>query len=364
MLVSFAPYAPLAVALSFALSLVACGGEVDAPNTNPERASGGSTPTGNGPDTSFPGAPTPGPTPIPKHGIPSGTFTRCARGTLADDSSFNASGIEPGLFLTVAKNGTSVTATVNEADGKQSSFELATASDDSASLVSASTVLTRAMSSCVISLGNVAHSPTELTVSSATLTHDGNTVFLWAKGISSDVDTTAACGSHSVPSEYWLVCDEGDARTGVSSNTAEATPSSFPTGDYACTSQIGTYQDGATKGYGTSGMKGTLTLALTPTEEGTDITATYAGDKFIRGSMKLTPTSASSARALPKQSLTASCDVGSAGTPPSNAPETLDLDASSLVVDGTTLFFSLSGTIGSGACPGATKMATLICTKQ
>ena len=154
---------------------------------------------------------------------------------------------------------------------------------------------------------------------------------------------------------------EGSASSSGGS-VADVTPA-FPTGVYACSSTLsaaGTY--GGESYESVAGGTGVLTV----TQSGAVVTAAYAGDLFLTGTLRFVATTDSSAEpAAPGQTLTVECPAPFGGP----VQQTVSVKSGSLTMDGATLFLSFSGPAipngtGASACDGVTIPGTLTCSTE
>lgn len=283
--------------------------------------------------------------------FPIGTYTKCAFGTVTTGPFLFPSGFDDGATLTVTQSGDARTATFVDANGHSYSWTFATTTSASAVLApSAQSADGFGNGICVYGIGvsNEKFFPTTFDASAGALTYDSGAMFVSLAG---EVTSHAECGDMTAPASVWIGCTGGPAP--AVSAPASATP--FPAGDYACTSQIGTHGtlDGM-NAFVTSGGTGALTLV----QNGAQVSAHYAGDAELGGALDLTLDAAGTGSAIAGQSLTAQCYLD---------PTTADLpiSAASLTAQGGTVFLSVAGTMTAGsACPGAEKIATLVCTKN
>jgi hypothetical protein len=174
-----------------------------------------------------------------------------------------------------------------------------------------------------------------------------------------------ACGGRSAAGDLADDTDSGEppgdgGGSSSMSDGPEVTPV-FPTGVFSCQSSLsaaGTYQ--GTSYDAVSGGNGTLTV----TQSGRVVTAVYADDLFVNGTLAFVATTDRSAEpAAAGQTLTFLCPA------PFGMMQSQDLSiaSGSLTMDGTTLFLSFSGTAtpaspGPSACDGVKIPGTLTCT--
>ena len=296
-----------------------------------------------------------------------GTYTGCAVG--ADDGSLNSGGFEPGVSLTLAQSGQTLTATYVDDNGAVSSFDFTSTTSTTATLASSGKTVSGFVISCTDGPGDSWLVPAVMRVTAGALTYDDGTVFVNLVGNVQDQQTDAGeCGSTALPSKFWALCEDrhGGAPATEPPDAAAPPASNLPVGQYTCGSDVETYDVvGGEKEYVTGGgTGGTLTL----TQTGTEVTAEYDGDSSIAGTIHFTATTATTAIAEENQTLMAPCTVPIApgtGGGPSPTPQVLPIGAGSLSVVGSTLFLSFAGTMGaSSSCSGASMGGSLICSKQ
>ncbi len=282
--------------------------------------------------------------------FPVGTYTSCAFGTVVPGPFLMTSGFDYGATMTVTENGDARTATFVDGSGGTSAWTFTTKTNVSAALAPGAQTAGFGSSICVYGVG-ASHEkffPTRFDATSGALTYQSGVVFVALDG---ELTSHADCGDMSASARVWIGCMEGPAPV----VTAPASTSPFPSGDYACTSQIGTHAtlDGK-NAFITSGNRGALRL----TQTGAHVTARYTGDTELVGTLALTLDTATTGSADANQTLTARCELD---------PTTgeLDITAASLTAEGDTVFVSFAGAMSaSSACPSAKKIATLVCTKK
>ncbi len=283
--------------------------------------------------------------------FPVGTYTQCAFGTVSSGPFLIPSGFDDGATMTITQDGDTRTATFVDGSNRTATWTFAPTTSVSATLApSAQSSIGFGSSVCVYGVGvsNESFFPTKFDAISGALTYQSGAVFATLDG---ELTSHADCGDVSAPASVWVGCTGGPAPV----VTAPASASPFPIGEYTCTSQIGTHAmlDGK-NWFITSGNGGVLTL----TQTGTHVTANYIGDTELAGTLDLTLDTATTGNADASQTLTARCEL---------APTTgeLPITAASLTAEGGTVFLSFAGTMSaSSACPGAEKIAALVCSKK
>jgi hypothetical protein len=180
------------------------------------------------------------------------------------------------------------------------------------------------------------------------------------------------CDETNIPATMWFACQPGDGGTPLPQPMDAGRPTpppSFPVGAYSCSSivdQTCRTDGGSDNSIGGTAPPtadaGTLTLA----QSGGVVSANYTGDSWLSGSLRFGITTSTSATAAPGQTLATPCQVpiNLTGPPPPAGPEPLSVEASSLTIDGTTLFLSFTGTMTGSGCAGAETAGSLVCSKQ
>lgn len=286
--------------------------------------------------------------------FPVGTYTSCAFGTAVASGPFLIpAGFDGAATLTVTESGDARTATYVDGNGRPYTWTFTTTTSASAALApTAQSTGGFGSSICVYGVGNEKFFPTKLDAASGAMTYESGTVFISLQG---ELTSHADCGEISAPASVWIACTDGPAPP----VSAPASASPFPVGDYACVSQVGTHATlNGQNWFILSGGSGTLTL----TQSGAQVTAQYAGDTEVAGALDLTLNAASTGSAAADQTLTARCQLDPFTK---GAQGELTIAAASLTADEGTVFLSFSGTMSaSSACPGAEKIATLVCAKK
>jgi hypothetical protein len=305
------------------------------------------------------------PTSVPERRVPPGavsfpigTYTNCARGARNPSGNvfLNAAGFEPGGVLTLAQSGTTVTATHVDQNGVTQSVSFSPTTGTSAALTEAGQVIPGFTGLCVMGPGNERAYPASMTTRAGALIYDAGMIFIsLTGGLQSDA---GSCGSLSAPeASFWLICEDrqGGAPPSIDGGSAPAAP--LPAGQYACKSQVeARAQVGGIDMFVAGGGSGTLTL----TQDGTNVSAQYAGDPSLAGTLTLGMTTSTTASADAGQALMAPCTVPASTAMQTPAP--LPIAAGALAVSESTLFLSFAGTMtDSSSCPGAQVAGSVIC---
>jgi hypothetical protein len=241
--------------------------------------------------------------------FPIGTYTNCARGAGARAPSgnlfLNGAGFESGSVLTLAQSGTTVQATYVDWNGLTQSVSFSTTTGTSATLTQAGQVLPGFTSLCVEGPGDEAPYPASMTTRAGAMIYSAGMVFITLTGgLQSDA---GPCGTLSAPeASLWILCE--DRQGGALPSTDEGSPpvTPLPAGQYSCRSQVENlaHIDGIDT-FVTGGGSGTLTLA----QDGAKVTAQYAGDSSLAGTLSLGVTTSTTATAEAGQTLMAPCMV-------------------------------------------------------
>jgi hypothetical protein len=292
--------------------------------------------------------------------FPVGKYTTCAQGEHNPDGNIflNTAGFESAAVLTLTQDGTNVTATYIDQNGLSQALSFAIATPTSATLAEPGRVSAGFSSLCVQGLRKEMASPAALNATAGMMTYDAGMVFITLTGSLSS--SAADCGSLRQPdATFWLVCEEREGGS-LPVGAEQPTPvSQLPLGDYSCSSQVESYAEfNGIENVAARGALGTLELA----HDGTKLNASYAGDPNIDGTLRLRPTTSTTARAETGQVLLMPCTIplpGAASLP----PQRLSVAAGSLSLVGSKLFVSFAGTLES-SCADARVAGTLICSKN
>lgn len=293
--------------------------------------------------------------------FPTGTYTTCAEGLY--DNILNAAGFEDGATLDVAQDGGALTATYVDQSGATSTLGFTLTSSTSATLAGTAQITAGFSVQCVHGPGNVGTYPAVMDATAGALTVAGGTMFLTVTGtVHGDA---GSCGPQSAPATFWVVGADGPAAE-PSADTTTPPPATALPGVYTCNSQVETrYESDGTKQFvAGGGQGGTLEVA----QDGATLTANYAGDTGIAGTLRFDPATETTAiaTAAAHQNATTPCEVPiGAGSAPPQTSGTLSVAAASITAVGPTLFLSFAGAMdASSACTGAQKAGSVICHKQ
>ena len=293
--------------------------------------------------------------------FPSGTYTTCARGVHNPDGNIfmNTAGFESGGVLTLSQSGALVKATYVDQNRFSQSMDFTAMTATTAVLAQPAQVSAGLLGLCVKRPRSSAPYPATMNATAGAMTYNSGTVFVTLTG--GLVSEAGECGRLTQPdAAFWLVCGEragGPLRTG---DAAPAPATRLPAGTYSCRSQVeSSAQFNGIRNVAGGGGTGTLRLA----QDGAKVSAAYAGDVYLGGTLRFGLTTSTTAGAETSQTLQTPCTIpmGRATPPPTAQP--LPVAAGSLTLVGSKLFVSFIGTMGS-SCADAQVAGTLICSKQ
>jgi hypothetical protein len=293
--------------------------------------------------------------------FPIGHYLHCAQGLRNEDNNHfpNVSGFRPGRVLTLTQSEQTVVAKFVDSHDTAQSLQFTTSTQVTATLARPGDVISGFSSMCVTGLGLQTGYPAAMSVSSGILTSSAGMVFVTLKGrLQSD---SGSCGMLTQPdASSWSICR--DRESDLQPPAAE--PPSIaeaPVGDYECALQLDTHRTlGGKNYYFATGGSGPLEV----TRDSLNVSALYAGDTTLSGTLSLDPKTSMVAVVKSGQTLTTSC-VGLTGEPESSdTPEEVPIEAGSLAMVDSTLFLSIAGdTSEASSCPGVRVAASLMCRK-
>jgi hypothetical protein len=286
--------------------------------------------------------------------FPVGEYTGCAFGIYS--TSGGLMGVDHGAVLSLTQRGATLHARYVDQNDARSEFDFAPTTGATATLVPGGAAVAGAPHACVRGVGSVLREPTALLADEGALVVDQNAVFLVAQGTAADV-TAGPCGVLSDRQSVWIACARRDRVTPAAS--AGASTAAFPTGTFACQTQMATYTlAGSTNEYAADGAMGSLTV----TQRGGALSLSYTGDRSASAAADFALTSSTTARVRGASGFNLVCDVP-ISTPAATSVAPMDAAAGALLLVGTTLFVSVAGTM-RGPCEGAEKFVTLRCTRR
>jgi hypothetical protein len=293
--------------------------------------------------------------------FPGGTYMTCAQGAHTPNGNIflNSSGFQSGATLTLSQSDAAVNATYVDQNGLSKSLNFTTVTATSAALAQPAQVSVGLSGLCVRAPRSSAPYPTTMNATAGAMTYNAGTVFVTLTGaLESDAGT---CGRLSQPdATFWLLCKEREGGPLRADAAAPPAATQLPVGRYSCSSQIGnSAQVGGVRNVASGGATGTLTLA----QQSTKLSAAYAGDSYIVGTLRFDLASSTTAGTEGGQTLQARCTIPMGGGVPSQTIQALNVAAGSLSLVGSKLVVSFSGTMGS-SCANAQVAGSLICSKQ
>lgn len=212
--------------------------------------------------------------------------------------------------------------------------------------------------------------PSIAQLQSGSLTFNAGTLFLSVEGTDEGVDAGAGCSNAGGQASVLITCrgvaggPEGGVDAG--SDSGAASLGSAFVGAYACVSDVVNDKGATPMGYeSVSGGDAWNPMGkLTITETGGVLTAAYANDSNVEGSLQFVATTDTAAvPATTNQTMQVVCDnpwtMG--GTA---APSTLPVTSSTLTIDGSYVVLSFTGNMTpSSTCPGAETFVSVLCSK-
>jgi hypothetical protein len=333
---SLRPFASLLIAAPFLVAAAACGG----------RQAADPSPTG----------------------FRLGTYDNCVTDTIL---SVPGGGGEVGVAgsVTLSQSGSTFTVSYGGDSGVFTvpSLQFTQASDTSATLLAGQDV-----SGVSVPCAPLDFAPTVTQLVSGSLTYNAGTLFLSVEGAALPVDAGGGCSNPGGQATILIACSDDAADAGAPPPAADAAVASSEAmgsdfvGVYTCSSATVNSKLAPPQGYESTSSDTDSTTAgtLTMTQAGGVLTAAYANDLFVQGSMQFvaaTPTAAFPAVA--NQTMQVECNNpydSETNTPMSPLPVT----SSTLTLDGSYLVLSLFGDMTStSTCPGAETFVSVLCSK-
>jgi len=186
---------------------------------------------------------------------------------------------------------------------------------------------------------------------SGSLTYNAGTLFLSVSGTVEPVDAGGGCSNPGGQAVFLVTCGNDAAADGGAGQIASSAglPGNDFVGVYDCSS-VGVESSAAVTG-GFSGWG-----ALTITKTGNLLTASYADDVEVSGTLDFVATTNNAAfPATPNETMQVECLGGAIGAPP--VSQALPVSSSTLTLDGSLVVLSFAG-IG---CGGAQMNVSLLC---
>ncbi len=211
--------------------------------------------------------------------------------------------------------------------------------------------------------------PSVAKLQSGSLTFNAGMLFLSVEGTDEPVDAGGGCSNAGGQASVLISCPgagvpEG-AVDGGSDPDAASLGSAF-VGAYTCVSGVVNVKAATPMAYESVDGEDawTPTGKLTITEMDGVLTAAYANDSFVEGSLQFVATSESAAvPATTNQMMQVLCSNpwAQAGT---QVPSMLPVTSSTLTIDGSYVVLSFAGDMtSSSTCPGAETFVSVLCSK-
>ncbi len=200
-------------------------------------------------------------------------------------------------------------------------------------------------------------------LASGSLTYNAGTVFLSVEGTAEAVDAGSGCSNAGGLATIVVTCsDDSGGLPGaeIDAGSSEGASASGFVGVYSCHDSDQLYR-AAPEGL-ESGGGGTGTLTIT--EAGGVLTAAYADDLFVGGSLQFTArTEGAAVPATSNETMQIFCPSVDPSPDSGNMSQVL-VTASSLTIDGSWVVLSFVGNATPGsACAGATASVSVLCAR-
>jgi hypothetical protein len=206
--------------------------------------------------------------------------------------------------------------------------------------------------------------PTVAQLASGSLTYNAGTVFLSVEGTAEPVDAGNGCSNAGGLASVFVTCNDdagGLPRAAIDAGAGDGGSSgSGFVGVYSCKDSETSYRAAPGGLESGSGGMGTLTI----TETGSVLTAAYADDSLVEGSLQFVPTTDSTAvPATSNETMQVFC-VGSPVPPDGGYISPTLVTASTLTIDGNWVVLSFVGSMSpSSSCAGVTTSVSVLCAK-
>jgi hypothetical protein len=201
--------------------------------------------------------------------------------------------------------------------------------------------------------------PSVAPLAAGSLTYNEGTLFLSVIGTAEPVDAGGGCTNPGGPASLAITCsdDFAAAGEGIDAGSNDGALGGDFVGVYSCASSVVSASASVESAAAGSG-------ALTITETGGVLTAAYAKDPYVQGSLAFVATTGSAALpAVANETMQVVC-IG-ASVPSDFTPSSLPVTSSTLTIDGSSAVLSFVGTLASGGsgCVGAETTVSLLCGK-
>jgi hypothetical protein len=238
---------------------------------------------------------------------------------------------------------------------------------DQTSAISAALHPGQQMAGIAVPCAPLENAPSVAVLQSGSLTFNAGTLFLSVEGADLGFDAGNGCSNPGGTASVVITCRDhaGTPAAAPAPSNAAALASDF-VGTYTCASSEINSKLGDAGGYESvsSTSPWMATGKLTVTESVGVLTAVYADDMFVAGTMQFVPTTRNAAGpASTNGAMQVYCYDPVGGSP--NAPlETLPVTSSTLTIDGSSVVLSFAGTMAAGGqCVGAETFVSLLCAK-
>ncbi len=278
-------------------------------------------------------------------GFPLGAFDNCSFDTFLQTPGGGGSTGHGGTLVVSQTGSTLVVGYGGDGGALDASFEFTPTSPNSATLVAG-----QELDGVQVSCAPLEFAPAVAQLASGSLTYEYGTLFFSVIGTAQALDAGGGCTNPGGQVAFVVTCGS-DAAPSEGAREAESGPdggvSDF-VGVYTCASLVNQFQPGDIQA-STSGS-GTLTIAQT----GDQLTAGYANDAFVQGSLGFVATAGNAAaQEMTNETILVTCFDGS--NPSQQIPQVVR--STTLTRDGTSVVLSFAG----NGCYGAQLTGSLLC---
>ncbi len=271
------------------------------------------------------------------NGFPLGAYDSCFSNTFLEAPGGGGGGGHGGAIV-LTQDGSALGVTFGGDGGD--SFEFTQTADNSATLPAG-----QGLAGVKLVCGELEGAPTVVKLASGSLTYNAGTLFLSVSGTAEPADAGQDCTNPGGQATFVVTCSNDVVADGGASGAYSGTgmPGSEFVGVYECSSAGNQFRPGLDS---LSGGSGTLAI----TRKGNLLTAAYADDPFVTGSLNFVATTNNAAvPATANETMQVACSGG----PVSAVP----VSSSTLTTDGSSVVLSFAG-IG---CGGSEMRVSLLC---
>jgi hypothetical protein len=335
------------LAMAFLAAVSACGSHAandSGGDASMEAGRDDSTPDANPSD----GSPEAAPVDAGQAGFPVGTYDNCAFDTFLQAG--GGGDVGQGGAIVVHQTGPTLTVGYGGDGGYlDASFEFTPTSPNSATLVAG-----QRLDGVEVGCAPLESAPAITQLSSGSLTFDNGTLFFSVIGTAEPLDAGRGCTNPGGSVGFVVTCGGDTVPDGGAGLADSAGSASGFVGVYTCASDENQYQPGSLEANNSgSGI-------LTVTKTGGLLTAAYANDTALSGSLKFEATTDNAAlQAASNETLQFAC-FGSGGGQTVWTATALTVQSSTLTLDGTSVVLSFAGT----SCNGEQVTGSLLCVLQ